>query len=80
MTSPVESAMVAEDDPSLALIFATSMFAVSSVVEFRYVEFTVVIFPIVDARVLIVVAFIVPPLPYLHLFDHSQEVSVPLNI
>ena len=47
---------MAEDVPSLALMFVISRFSESTVV-----EFTVVISPVVDVRVLIVVALIVPP-------------------
>ena len=54
--TPVESAIVAEAVPSFALMFETSMFVVSTVV-----ELTVVISPVVEVRVLIVVALIVPP-------------------
>ena len=53
---PVKLAIVADDIPSLAFILVTSILVVSIVV-----ELTVVILPVVDPKVVIVVAFIVPP-------------------
>ena len=54
--TPVESEILADEVPSLALIIDTSRFAVSTVV-----ELTSVIFPVVEVSVLTVIALMVPP-------------------
>ena len=56
VTTPVESATVAADVPSLAFMFVTSILVVSTVV-----ELTVVILPVVEPKVVIVIPAIVPP-------------------
>jgi hypothetical protein len=61
VTTPVESAIEPAAVPSLAFKFVTSMLVVSTVVALVAVEFTVVMLPVVEARVVIVVALIVPP-------------------
>ena len=53
---PDESSIVAAEVPSFALMFVTSIFVVSTVV-----ALTFVISPVVEVRVVIVVAAIVPP-------------------
>ena len=56
VTTPVELAIVAAAVPSLALMFVTSMLVVSTVV-----ALTAPMLPVVEARVVIVIALIVPP-------------------
>ena len=70
--TPVESAIVADAVPSFALMFETSIFVVSIVVEFK-----LVIFPVIEPRVLIVVSLMVPPSILSPLIWSSERVSVP---
>ena len=72
---PVESAMVAAEVPSFALRFVSSIFVVSTVV-----ALTFVILPVVDARVVIVVAAMVPPSTLSPLIWLSASVRVPDEI
>ena len=72
---PVELAIVADDIPSLDFILVTSILVVSIVV-----ELTVVILPIVDPKVVIVVALIVPPSTLSPLIWLSANVKVPSDI
>ena len=69
---PDESSIVAAEVPSLALRLVTSRFSVSVVI-----AFTFVISPVVDVRVVIVVAAMVPPSTLSPLIWSSASVRVP---
>ena len=78
LITPVVSAIVAHDAPSLDFILVTFILVVSTVV-----ELTAVILPVVDPKVVIVIAAIVPPStlsPLIWLSANSKVPSDTFNV